>query len=151
MWMIAVCCMRRASICDARDNPLRDFMPTAHARGAEVEGFLRASGVRRGRDLYQGGKVQGFHAGQPPSSGCSQRVAWSAPPFARMVGRDFAYVHSFVITLSFLVGAQPRHHLAETAFLPIVDGIGFATRVKLGSGPCHQGLFLPAPDKPLEL
>jgi hypothetical protein len=151
MWMIAVCCMRRASICDARDNPLRDFMPTAPARGAGVENFLRRIRGAKGEGSVPGGKVQGFHAGQPPSSGCSQRVAWSAPPFARMVGRDFVYVHSFVITLSFLVGAQPRHHLVETAFLPIVDGIGFATRVKLGSGPCHQGLFLPAPDKPLEL
>ena len=45
---------------------------------------------------------------------------WLAPPFARMVGRDFAYVNAFVITLSFLVGPQPRNHLAETAFLPIV-------------------------------
>src|SRR2546430_15278184 len=35
MWMIAVCCTRRASICAARDDPLRDFIPAAPLHGEQ--------------------------------------------------------------------------------------------------------------------
>ena len=44
MWMIAVCCTRRASICDARDNSLRDF----HARGPLHGGAEVSLSVRIG-------------------------------------------------------------------------------------------------------
>jgi hypothetical protein len=84
MWMIAVCCMRRASICDARDNPLRDFVPTAPAhgpctwsRGTKCSARIRGA---KGEGSAPGGRVQDFHAVLPPSTRCSQRVAWSAPP-----------------------------------------------------------------------
>src|SRR5260370_30176392 len=42
--MIAVCCTRRASICDARDNSLRDF----HARGPCTGSRGKPPGTHRG-------------------------------------------------------------------------------------------------------
>jgi hypothetical protein len=49
MWMIAVCCTRRASICDARDNSFEIFMAAAPAWRAEVSLSVRigAAGERR--------------------------------------------------------------------------------------------------------
>src|SRR6266478_4345464 len=153
MWMTAVCCTRRASICAARDDPLRDFIPAApctRSRGISLS--AGASGAAKGKGSALGDEGSRFprraaslrgmlsttplrptgkrqdKSGPLTATGLSlwrsRELAekdcgrkWPTPPFARMVGRDFAYVNAFVITLSFLVGPQPTKSPCTNCFL----------------------------------
>src|SRR6266850_6300191 len=48
MWMIAVCCTRRVSICDSRDNPLRDFIRAAPHAEQKYNFSVRIGGCKGG-------------------------------------------------------------------------------------------------------
>src|SRR6266446_10591392 len=61
MWMTAVCCTRRASICAARDDPLRDFIPAApctRSRGISLS--AGASGAAKGKGSALGDEGSRF-------------------------------------------------------------------------------------------